>query len=268
METRPKVIDCVSYNGEEDIFDLRYNILKEYVDEFVVVEAPITFSFKKKELYFPKIQHKYEKVRYHVIDTNYSEEEIKFATESPSTGGSKVWVNEFLQKESIKKAITHLKDEDIVYISDCDEIWRPQEVGDKVYKLEQIVYAYYLNNRSSEPWAGSFVSKYRNIKDASLNHLRANVKMWLDKPESWNNILRDGGWHFTHMGGIDMIKRKIESYGHQELNTDAFKNSLEDKIKNNKDFFGDIRPYKLWTDESDWPQYLKEHKGKYSQLCL
>jgi hypothetical protein len=70
----------------------------------------------------------------------------------------------FFQKENIIKSIDHISDDDIVYYGDLDEIWKPQEIDDKVYKLHQLNYSYYLNNRSSEEWIGTLAGKFKNIK--------------------------------------------------------------------------------------------------------
>src|SRR6185503_20943331 len=90
-----KIIDTILYNGEEDLFDLRYNILKDVVDEFVVAEAQTTFSGKPKELLFDG--SKYPKARHFVIDENYPKEEVDQAQRSHNTGyGHPIWVREFL----------------------------------------------------------------------------------------------------------------------------------------------------------------------------
>ena len=47
-----KVIDCVLYNGEDDIFDLRIQELSLVVDEFWVIEGNYTFTGIAKELSF------------------------------------------------------------------------------------------------------------------------------------------------------------------------------------------------------------------------
>ena len=265
------VVDCLSYNGEKDILDLRLNILKPYVDQFIIVEAPTTFSNKPKPLYGTNLPWDYPDfpIKYCVIDENYTDEEMLEAYSSPNTKGAEHWKREFLQKESIKKALTHLNDEDIVYISDCDEIWKPgKEIGDKVYKLKQLVYAYHLNNRSDEPWAGTFVAKYKNIKNECLNHLRANATMWLNQPESWRNVIEDGGWHFTSMGGFEEFKRKLSSsYSEEDYWSTPIQATLEENYKNNKDWLNfSNRKFTFWEDESDWPQYLKENKEKYIHL--
>jgi beta-1,4-mannosyl-glycoprotein beta-1,4-N-acetylglucosaminyltransferase len=120
---------------------------------------------------------------------------------------------------------------------------------------------YYLNNRSSENWAGTIVTKYKNIKNGCLNDMRANPVEFLD----------DGGWHFTNMGGVEAIKQKIEAYDHQEFNTPEIKAKIEKRMKNNRDYVGRIfdfrwRRFKFWVDESDLPEYLKAHKEHYQHL--
>lgn len=257
------IVDVCTYNGEAALFDIRYNVLKDFVDEFVVVEARTTFSGKPKELYFPLIQDKYQKVKYHIIDENYSREEIALAESSPNVPKDQHWwKREFLQKESIKKAVAHLHPDDIVFVSDVDEIWNPEILPrvanfepTEVYKLKQLVYAYYLNNRSDEPWANAFVTTYQMFQYGCLNHFRTGFP---------KIQLPNAGWHFTNMGNLSEVIRKLESYGHQEYNTEEIKNNLGKRIINNEDFIG--RPFKLWIDEIDLPKYLLDNKAKYIHL--
>jgi hypothetical protein len=66
---KPKIIDTVCYNGEKDLFEIRYNILKDYVDTFIVVEFDKTFSGKPKE---PSFKYKnWEKVKYYFIKEDH-----------------------------------------------------------------------------------------------------------------------------------------------------------------------------------------------------
>ncbi len=257
--------DVFTYNGETDILEIRLNILDPYVDRFVIVEAPLTFSGNPKPLYFKRDEGRFAKflpkIQYYVVDEN-DPVLWEMAEKSPNTKGAAHWKREFVQKESIKKALVGLNDEDIVYVGDVDEIWKPKEVtDDKVYKLRQLCYSYYLNNRSSEKWVGTVVTKYKNIKNACLNELRVNVP----------NILEDGGWHFTSQGGIDEVRRKLnDSYTKDSYNTEAVQKNLEKRF-GKKDFIGRIfdnrlRPFKFWVDESDLPLYLKENKERYKNL--
>ena len=50
-----KVFDCITYFDEPMLFELRLNILNQYVDEFIVCESMYTHSGEKKKLTLIKI---------------------------------------------------------------------------------------------------------------------------------------------------------------------------------------------------------------------
>lgn len=262
------VVDVCTYNGEEELWDIHYNVLKDYVDEFIVCEASTTFSGQPKPYYFESIKDKYENVSYFRIPDTFSDEERAQAAQSPNTQGAAHWQTEFLQKESIKKALTHLNDDDIVFIGDVDEIWKPSLVREPMSffeeyvrktqpptKLQLKVYTYWLNNLSSEEFSGTLMGYYRDIKNQCLNHLRS------DSDSSIGKI----GWHFTSMGGALSLRKKLtDSYTHETYAHPQILENLEYNIDQGKDFLG--RDFSYTLDESDWPQYLKENRSKYKHL--
>lgn len=253
------IIDCFTFNGEYDLLEIRLNILNDFVDQFIIVEAPTTFSGSVKPLYYKLQEKRYEnfkdKIKYYVVEEQYSSEEISRAERSPNTRGAEHWKREFLQKESIKKALTHLKDEDVVFIGDVDEIYQPLLPNETVVKLRLRVYTYFLNNRSSEKFWGTILGYYKNIKNECLNHLRSDSY----------KVPVDAGWHFTSMGGYEEVKRKLEnSYTRESYWTPQVENNLADNVANSKDFLG--RGFTYTVDESEWPQYLKDNREKYAHL--
>lgn len=264
-----KIYDIFTYNGEADILEIRLNILKDSVDQFVIVEAPTTFSGLKKPLYFQEQKERFKqflgKIKYFVIDDYPNDQELLKLADSSSNvpkNGPEHWRREFYQKESIKKALTHLQDEDICFIGDVDEIWNPEILidytKDNIFKLEQEVYSYYLNNKSSEPWAGTIVTKYKNIKNNCLNHLRT-------KGKTKYVYIENGGWHFTSMGGISEVRRKLnDSYTKDSYNTNEVQEKLEERF-GKKDYIGRNK-FKFWIDETGLPKYILENKEKYKNL--
>lgn len=257
------IYDVFTYNGEKDITDIHLNVLSPFVDRFIVVEAKTTFSGNKKPLYWSLHEKKFEKfwpkIDYYVIDENYSYDEIELAEKSPNTVGARHWKNEFLQKESIHKALIRsgVQDEDTVYIGDADEIWEPYEPTHPA-KLKMMVYAYYLNNRSNEEFWGTLVSKYKDIKGKCLNHLRTEKNL---------RTLNYYGWHFTSMGGLQAVRRKLnDSYTPESYNTYEVQEHLLKRLAEGKDYLG--RDFKFWYDEDDWPQFLVKYRYNYSRLCL
>src|ERR1035437_10065015 len=186
------VYDCFTFNGEEDMLEIRLNILDKYVDKFVLYENEETFSGKPKPLYYKENGMRFDKWAHKIIWIQGFPKEFSDAFQRAA-----------YQKDLIRTTCLDkiCKPDDQIYYGDVDEIWTPQtEEG----KLRQLNYSYYLNNRSSEEWQGTNVCLYKNIRN--LNELRADH----------NVVLDNGGWHFTNMGGIHEIQRKLASYDHQD----------------------------------------------------
>lgn len=270
-----KVFDIFIFFNELELLELRLNILDPYVDYFVLVESNKTFTGIDKPLLFEENKDRFKKwenkIIHYVIsdmpnsdnDTNCNQEILHMANHSDQVPkGETQWLREFYQKEMMRKPlIGTAKDDDFCFISDIDEIWNPKSIVDYsknyIYKFKQDVYAYYLNNRSNEPWYGTFATKYKNIKNNSLTSLDSIS-------ETSYLYIKNGGWHFTNMGGVEKIKQKLKSYGHQEFNNTEIMSQIENQIKENKDFVG--RNFKFWRDESLLPEYLLTNKDKYKDM--
>lgn len=244
--------DCFSFFNELDLLEIRFNILDEYVDFFVLGESKETFSGQNKPLYYWDNRERFKKWRHKILPCI-----------SDKVSGVDSFQRAFFQKENL---LYYLKlmpvmDDDIIYFGDLDEMWKPQTVDDNVYKLKQLNYAYYLNNRSSEQWIGTIVGKYKSIKEKGFNYNRAHPNFYKE----------DGGWHFTNMGGRDQIIQKLNSYDHQEFNLESIKSTIQDKIDNGQDYVGRSHdwlgvPFRFWIDETDLPNYIMDNYEKYKHL--
>ncbi len=262
------VIDIFSFNNELDILEIRLNVLDKAVDQFIICESRETFTGNPKPLYFLDNQERYKKflpkIKHFIMPSN---DPILLLGSQYSPGvppDLHWWRREYSQKESMRYALSHLNDDDIVYIGDADEIWNPNHmppVGR--YKLEQTVYSYFLNNRSTEWWEGTSVMTYKDIKAETLDNLRAHDtdRAYMKAP-TWKN----NGWHFTNCHGYnaDKIREKLASYSHQEFNHPSITDNIENQIDENKDFIG--RDFKFTIDESGLPEYIVSNKRKYSHL--
>lgn len=283
-----KIYDLFLFFNELDLLEIRLNILDPYVDYFVLIEALETFTGKPKPLYYEENKERFRKwhhkiIHYVVQDTPTNEQDLRerllkdnlstidretieytLTTKTVPDKSETQWLKEFYQKESCKKALVGLSDNDICFISDLDEIWNPaifvDYSRDDLFKFKQDGYVYYLNNRSNEDWrgwVGTVATKYKNIKNGSLDGIR-------NMPLTAYTIIKNGGWHFTFQGGANMIRKKLEAYSHQEINTEEIKSSMEKKMLENKDIRG--RYIRFWKDESKLPRYLIENKQKYKEL--
>lgn len=266
------IIDIFSFNGEDDVLELRFKVLSDAVDQFIICEGDETTAGNPKQRFFPQWAAKNHalfnllshKIKYHVFSP-YTDPIMQAFAQSylPIPKEQHWWHREFIQKESMRYSLTHLEDDDRVFIGDVDEIWDPTiTYPNGRAELQQTVYTYYLNNKSSEPWTGTSLMSYKDIKSNTLDNLRAydEARKYMHAP------IVKSGWHFTNIGGADFVKRKIQSYAHQEFNNPQTLNEIEQRIARNEDYLG--RPFKIGIDESEWPLYLKENRDKYAHLCL
>lgn len=222
------IYDIFTFNNEMDMLDLRLKILSPYVDYFVLVEANTTFSGVEKPLVYQENKERFKEyenkiIHYSITDsptsfdnTEHCDQEILEMGKASDnvTMDHFCWLGEFYQKECIKKALVDLNDDDICYVSDLDEIWnydlKFDVDDDKIYKpMIDRCYIEYLNVRTSENWrcfTGPIVTKYKNIKNECLNHLRTLRKM-----ESVYHFIQNGGWHFNALGGV---QKKMDDFKH------------------------------------------------------
>lgn len=255
------IYDLFPFSGEYDMLEIRFQLLSPHVDKFIISEGMETFSGNFKPLYWAerdvdRFEEWEDKVIYRIVSDYTNEEILNQIKERTDYVDQPAFQRAFYQKEMLRIALAEQNphDDDIVYYGDVDEIWTPQEIDDKVYKLRQLAYSYYLNNRSPEDWRGTIVTKWKNLKHGCLNDMRANPI----------HIRENGGWHFTNLGGLDAVKKKIESYDHQEVNIPWVKDGLSERMELNVDFLG--RGFKFWVDDSQLPDYLKDNKDKYARL--
>lgn len=181
----------------------RLKELSEIVDYFVLVEANQTHSGLKKPFYF---------------DTNllnhYNIVHIK-VNDMPKTNNS--WRREGYQRHCIQNGLINAKNDDLIIISDIDEIPdiktltylknNPKHIIDGL-SLEQDMYYYNLTCKLTTKWTYSKIVLYQNLKNKSPNHIR-----YKNFP-----IIENGGWHFSYFGDAVFIANKIKSFAHQEYN--------------------------------------------------
>lgn len=255
----------MTFNGENDILKLHLGVLNDYVDRFIIVEADKTFTGVNKPLYFFRDQRFFKqywnKIRYYAV-TDWDDVNLwQQAIQSPNTLGADHWKREFYIKESIHKALkaNDVKDDDVLFIGDVDEIIDPLAnfESDTPIKAKLRVYANYLNQSSNEEFYGTLIAQYKDVKDECLNHMRSDKNLYLK-----GKYL---GWHFTSMGGVDELRRKLnDSYTAESYNTFEVQQLLPERIRNGQDYLG--RNFQFTLDEEYWPDYLKLNKAKYSRF--
>ena len=162
------IFDCFQYFNEDHIVDLRLNILNKFVDKFIVVESSYSHSGKAKNFNFdindyPKFKDKiiYLKINKEP-DNLYSNEEILNNPIYKRLNSIKRIEQSY---DYMKKGIEEANDEDLIIISDNDEIPNLKSIKFKKSKRNFLIFKqllfYYKFNYYYDlmPWHGSKACK-------------------------------------------------------------------------------------------------------------
>ena len=257
------IFDCFQYFNEDHIVDLRLNILNEHIDKFVIVESTVNHQGQPKKLNFDinKYQKFKNKINYIVVD------DTPEAIKRPHLGGESLV--EQHQRNSILRGLSKSNENDLIILSDVDEIPDLTKLNQfskkcKYAVFSQKAYAYKLNllNESENNWHGSKICLRKNFKSPQwLRNLKfKKYPFWrIDKPRSLQ-IIDNGGWHFAYLLDSKDISTKIKSFAHGEDNkkdnTDIDK--IEGKMKN---FLHPTKGFKLSKVKVDdtFPKYIVDN---------
>ena len=265
--------DCFQFFNEEHILDLRFNILNEFVDYFVIVESTSDHQGNTKELNFniDKFKKFKEKIIYIVVDD--TEEEIK----KPHMWGESLV--EQHQRNSIMKGIKNCKDDELIIISDVDEIADLNTLSLFNKKNRYAVFAqkkfdYKLNllNITEGDWLGSKICLKKHLRSPQwLRNLKfKKYPFWrFDKIKDLQ-IIKDGGWHFSYLHDTKNLIKKIKSFSHGEYNVPELtrEGKINEKIKTQKNIFDLGYTYKKVEIDNNYPKYIVENKEKFKEWII
>ncbi len=224
------LIDAFTYFNEKELVELRLKYLDSVVDYFVVIESNVTFTGKKKEWNFPDIlknnlKEFSHKIQYHQLNIELDKIKNEESWIIDNIKGDDFWRIENFQRNYIKTVCKKFSDNDILIISDLDEIPSTKKLNfilNSDFKkiapiaLEQHLFHLDCNYLRLESWRGSIVTTMKVCNEFSPQKFR--------RLRNRISHFTDGGWSFSSFGGYERVKEKIESYAHSEHNNDKFKN--------------------------------------------
>lgn len=239
-----KIIDSFLFHNEFEMLKLRLEYLKDCVDFFVISECNLTFSGKEKPYYLDQIIDEFdEKLRSKIISVKYEPDVsgYDFSETTECNFESGFWKVESGQRQHILSAASKFDDEDVFMLSDVDEI--PNTLLIEKLKTDtqgfvpkngagtlmfDNLYYNFLTYENSD-WPGTVLCKVKYALEKGTDFLRNHSRSF--------PCLNESGWHFTFFGGVDKIQDKLNSFSHQEFNTDQINNkeNIENSIKNRED---------------------------------
>ena len=231
-----KIFDCFMYFDEETVLELRLNILDKYVDYFVIVESSFTHKGDKRNLKFN--HQKFKKFKDKLIYITYDKEPAEIAKNSVNEKDDetiksfKYIENAILrengQRNQILRGLELAKDDDMILISDVDEIPNLEnldlsKINEKIILFNQDMFYYRFNLKLPNlDWTGTKGCKkkflkspqwLRNIKDRKYPFYRLDT-FFSDTKYIDIKIISNGGWHFSNLKTASEIEFKLKSYLH------------------------------------------------------
>jgi beta-1,4-mannosyl-glycoprotein beta-1,4-N-acetylglucosaminyltransferase len=242
------IYDCFPFFNELEILEIRLHTLDAVVDKFVIVESTKTFQSNPKPLYFQEYASRFrqfQKKIIHIVDSK-----MPIADDS--------WLTYRHQLNCIHNGLIQCGDNDIISISDVDEIPNPDRIREfdpaqKLKRLNQRMFYYYLNCETFYNWSPGYITPYSVIKDVDLLDVR-------DRKIGGDDRLSNGGWHFSYVGGTQRIIAKLEAFSHKEYNSIEFKDPVKllEHLNNKTDLFGRESDFKIVQIDSTFPQYIQD----------
>ena len=237
------IFDCFTFFKEFDVLEMRFKILAPYVDYFVLVESSKTHHGEDKPFYYYKNRERYQEWWNKIIYV-----QIKDAPEYRGEGDMGIEnflrnsimrglvekarpedyiivsdvdeiINPGLLKEIGKQKVSlyanrgswkhklrqHMK----VWSMFSNDFIKKKREGLSLEKLidytpiglEYNLFYYFMNCQSKSVWRGPYITKY------------AHMMMPQEPRElAYQNqlpLLRNAGWHFSYLGGVESIKNKL-----------------------------------------------------------
>jgi len=274
-----KIIDCITYCGEDLLLKIRFETLYNKIDKFIIIEANKYFDGKSKPKFFDhKNFYKYlDKIEYYYIE------------DLPKHTGNNLEYEIFI-KNQIAKGLNNLDDEDIVLISDADEI--PNLENEKFKNFDSAVFLqkmfYYKFNINAYEGL-KFKNKIACTKSCKFKFFKSfqqvrefrvkNIPWWRFDKKIKRYVEEDGGWHFSFLMNSEDIRSKLSRFEHEIKHLkkeDEYKlidlmdiKRIENNIINLKDPYDrdHVKLKKVKIDES-FPKYILENKNKLNEFII
>ena len=258
-----KIYDCVTFYNENLQMKLRFNILSNYVDKFVVCESKFDHKGNSKKLNF-KIEE----------FSNFKDKIIYLVLEKQFPSILNPWVTQAYQREFIIKNLSEIDPDDYIMFSDPDEIPRPEllinfKLKKKFGIFMQKMFCYKLNiyNKYESPWEGTRIAKKKDLK--SIDYLRQKVLaknlkysfLRLDKEKNIE-VFNNGGWHFNYLLKAEEISNKLKTFAHTEFNDKKYTEieKINYKINNFFDLFERGQVFHKVEIDKTFPSYIFKNK--------
>jgi beta-1,4-mannosyl-glycoprotein beta-1,4-N-acetylglucosaminyltransferase len=276
------IYDCFTFFNELDLLEVRLNELDEIVDKFVLVEAKRTFQGQPKSLYFDQNKDRFarfeDKIIHIIIDFP---EEIKNTTKKKH---NQIWLREFYQRDQIAQGLKNAKPNDLIIISDVDEIISAQKLAAAIksgdgseltvfemnyqfgYANRQLIKATKLLGPRMVAFQYFKTGQKLRMSKATASHKLQRSKFAEIHTRIWNyvncnlankiRVIPDSVWHMTSLGGWEVWRNKVNSFSHDEEKTGA-------RFLSKEGYFDFIRYETVPIARETLPEYVRNNPNTF-----
>lgn len=248
-----KIYDCFTFFNELDVLEIRLNELYDKVDKFVLVESTKTFNGKNKPLYFEKNRERFKKYSDKIVYLKFIPDKNKISKE------------EFYKSQTnyLMTALKDAKDNDIILISDVDEIFSERkfdqftnlinEHNHNLVRGEIRNFEFFLNRWDpNKPFIDKLIAvKYSYLKNSTPFEIKE--KTYIQAP-----LVRDSGWHFSSMGWLDKVTEKQKVFDRTVL--------TNSKKINARNLLREARSKIYCFIDEEYPKFVTDNKEYFTQI--
>jgi beta-1,4-mannosyl-glycoprotein beta-1,4-N-acetylglucosaminyltransferase len=282
--TKPRLFDCFTYNGEQELLSLRMEVLRGVVDYVVIAEATRTFTGKPKPLRFDRS-----------LLPPDGPEVIYLPVDDLEPNPVSAWSNENHQRNALGRIVAGafpqvaggVRADDWIMLSDVDEIphpdriraFRPEHYRSAVLLQRNFFYAFnnkavradgtdLLWDRARVTTVAHFTNWFETMQ--RLRDYRSHGPL-RGLRRAWNKLrtqrVDNAGWHFSYLMTPEQIIEKLGSFSHQEFNTReiASVDYIRKCMEEGRDLFGSGRFRVVPLDDS-FPAALVRQQSRYAQF--
>lgn len=264
-----KVYDCFMFFNELDLVEVRLEELHDTVDYFVIAESNVTHAGNAKPYIFlenwDRFKKFHEKIRH-----------IKVNDVPDNVSGM---YRDNFQRQALSRGLSDLAAEDLVIISDLDEIARADLI--EMIKKDTNLYDRYMLNLPQFRHRLNFMLVKDNYKFTNIVVTRGHVFTdpqkereftfpWSTKPNN-TVVLEHGGWHFTWLGNDNEVITKLQNFAHTDLNTSETVSGINiQQVLENKNSFlpNHSESFEYVTVNDYFPAFITANIEKWQHLII
>jgi Glycosyltransferase family 17 len=249
-----KIVDSFTFWNELDILELRFREHYNHVDRFVICESDYSFTEKYKGFILEQNQERFKQWW----------DKVVYIKASPTLNTSPRY-KETWQRSQLAHGWKDLKKDDVIIISDADEIIRStafdtiRNTNFEIYYINMTLFYNRINYvHINYPW--TLPKAYRGIQFDP-------IAMRETEHFPGNNIhnIEHAGWHFSWLGDKSDIIDKAQNSSYT-FDTNKMFLDLNKNFQSNKNIFN-MEMVGVKIDEY-YPQTILNNLEKYQHLIL